>query len=93
MIGKQFGILHLRRFHKLAIHHNMQISIQLFLNGFNYFGMTMAHIGYTDTADKINIFFAINIIKLAPSAFTISKGKRSRRCLGHMSSKKVPVDS
>ena len=62
MISKQFSILNLRSFDKLTINHYMQVCIQLFLNGFNYFRMAMTHIGYTDTADEIDIFFAVNII-------------------------------
>ena len=62
MIGEQFGILHLGCFNKFSVNHDVQISVDLFFNSFNYFGMAMTHIGHADTTDEINIFFPMNII-------------------------------
>ena len=60
MLRQQFGILHLRRFNEFAVHHDVEVSIQLFLYRLDHFGMAMPDIGDTDATDKVNIFLSIS---------------------------------
>jgi len=51
MIGEFFGVGHLGLFYELAIHHDVQVFISLFFNGFYYFWMPMPYMANADAAD------------------------------------------
>jgi hypothetical protein len=57
VFSQQASVLYLGTLNKLAIHHHVQVLIDLVFDGGYYFGMAVAYVGYRNTADQVDVLF------------------------------------
>src|SRR5690606_40759018 len=85
------GQLCLSRMDKFSIDHQVQVFVQLFLNGRKDLGMTMANITYAYARDQIDIFFPLCSVHIDALRLFYFDEQGEIRGLGNVGEEKLSV--